>query len=430
MPLPRAGGERDGFAGAGARPYIRGMGVGGFRLLFAGLALLAAAPAAAQTVQTRETALAQDAGEYARMFGVAPDEALRRLRAQHDSVATTDAIAERYRGRLAGISVQHRPDYRYIVYLTGDDPVPEMQVRAGGTTVPVTFRTGAKASRDRVVWAITYHQAAIRAALPSPPSMGLDPRTGELVVIVSNAVAADQGGAAALDARLEALTHVPVQLRVLDRTDRNLDVHGGGRLDGVDPGSGKRYRCTTGFAVTDGVRNGITTAAHCLDDMTYYAPDRSATPLRFVGQWGWGYHDVQIHAGLPDERPLIYADGARTIARPVEAQQAKASTRAGDWVCHRGESSGYSCAEVELVDFAPAGDLCGGACLPTWVTVAGPSCKGGDSGGPVFSGTTALGVVKGASYRRDGSCAFYFYMALDYLPAPWTLRTEPPGLLR
>ncbi|TGX40876.1 hypothetical protein E5A74_14770 [Sphingomonas naasensis] len=392
-----------------------------------------AQPAAAQAVQTREDALMQDAGEYARLYGVPQDEALRRLRAQHDSVATTDAIASRYRDRLAGISVQHRPDYRYVVYLTGDDPVPAMRIRAGGMEVPVTFRTGAKASRDRVVWAITYHQAAIRAALPSPPSMGLDPRTGELVVIIGNAIAAADGGAAAIDAELEKLAGVPVQVRVLERTDVNLSLHGGGRLSGVNAADGKRYLCTTGFAVTDGTRSGITTAAHCLDDMTYYDPERRPTPLSFVGQWGWGYHDIQIHTGAAPERPLLYSDTARTIERPVEAQRSKASTRAGDFVCHRGESSGYSCAEVELLDFAPAADLCGGPCLPTWVTVAGPSCKGGDSGGPVFSGTTAFGVVKGASYRKDGSCAFYFYMSLDYLPAPWSLLVDTaprsdPGL--
>lgn len=402
--------------------YIVGMSLGGtFRSLMVALAAVLAHPVAAQTVQTRETALAQDSGEYARLYGVPQDEALRRLHAQHDSVAVTDAIASQYRDRLAGISVQHRPDYRYIVYLTGDDPVPERSIRAGGMRVPIVFRTGAKASRDRVVWAITYHQAAIRAALPSPPSMGLDPRTGELVVIVGNAIAAAEGGAAALDAELEKLTGVPVQIRVLERTEVNLGLHGGGRLSGIDPGDGKRYLCTTGYAVTDGTRSGITTAAHCLDDMTYYDPERRPTPLSFVGQWGWGYHDVQIHAGAAPERPLIYSDTARTIERPVEAQLGKPSTRAGDFVCHRGESSGYSCAEVELLDFAPAADLCGGPCLPTWVTVAGPTCKGGDSGGPVFSGTTAFGVVKGASYRRDGSCAFYFYMSLDYLPAPWSL---------
>ncbi len=398
-----------------------------YRLLIA-LAALFAQPVAAQSVLTREGALAQDAGEYARRYDVPLAEALRRLHAQHDSVAATDRIADRYRNRLAGISVQHRPDYRYIVYLTGDDPVADTVIRAGASSVPVTFRTGARASRDRVVWAITNHQAAIRAAFPRPPSMGLDPRTGELVVIVGNAVAAADGGAVAIDARLEAMTGVPVQVRVIERTDVNLDVLGGGRLAGTSPTNGKRYQCTTGFTLTDGTRHAISTAAHCLDDMTYYDPQRRPTPLEFVGQWGWGYHDLQIHIAPPTARPLIYSDTARTIERPVEAQRGKASTRAGDFLCHRGESSGYSCAEVELLDFAPGGDLCGGACLPTWVTVAGPDCKGGDSGGPVFSGTTAFGIVKGANYRRDGSCAFYFYMSLDYLPAPWSLLIDAPPL--
>ncbi|RZM17708.1 MAG: hypothetical protein EOP67_62055, partial [Sphingomonas sp.] len=57
-------------------------------------------------------------------------------------------------------------------------------------------------------------------------------------------------------------------------------------------------------------------------------------------------------------------------------------------------------------------------------TVAGPVCKGGDSGSPVFLGTTAFGIVKGGSYRSDGSCAFYFYMSTDYLPNGWRLLTS------
>lgn len=392
--------------------------------LLAAFALGWPAAAPAQTIQSREAALAQDAGEYARRYAVPLDEAVRRLTAQADSMTATDAIARTYRDRLAGISVEHAPAYRYVAHLTGDAPVPATTVATRGGAIPVVFRTGARASRDRVVWAITYHQAAIRAALPgAPPAMGLDPRTGELVVVIPRAVAAAEG-ADAIDARLEAIAGVPVQLRVLDRIDVNLELAGGGRLEGVSAADRRRYRCTTGFVVTDGARDGITTAAHCLDAMTYLAPDGAASALSFVRQWGWGYHDVQVFTGDAPARALIFADAARTFARPVEGQVSKISTRAGDFVCHRGESSGYSCAEVELVDFAPAGDLCGGACLPTWVTVAGPNCRGGDSGGPVFSGTLAFGMVKGASYRRDGSCAFYFYMPLDYLPAPWTLRID------
>ena len=390
------------------------------------LLALFAAPALAQTVppvsrvQTPAEALAQDAGEYAKQFGVPQAEAERRLRALDDSVSVTDTIETVYRDRVAGISVEHQPNLRILVYLTGSAPVPDRLLDAGGMRLPIVFRTGAKASRDRVIWAITYHQAAIRAALPTPPAMGLDPRTGELVIIVPTATAAAKG-TEALRAQLEAIAGVPVRLRVLDQIDVNLSAPiGGSRVEGVNPADGKRYLCTTGFTVTDGTRYGIATAAHCLDDLTYLDPQRIAAPLSYVGQWGWGYQDVQINASPETLSGLFYADTARTVERPVTGQRSRDSTRAGDFVCHRGETTGYSCALVELTDFAPAGDLCGGACLPTWVTVAGPTCRGGDSGSPVFIGTTAMGILKGATYH-GGACVFYFYMSADYIPQPWRL---------
>jgi hypothetical protein len=58
------------------------------------------------------------------------------------------------------------------------------------------------------------------------------------------------------------------------------------------------------------------------------------------------------------------------------------------------------------------------------VTVASATCRGGDSGGPVFLGTVAFGLVKGSSYGRNGSCNFYFYMSTDYLPPGWTLLVD------
>ncbi|WP_082006777.1 hypothetical protein [Sphingomonas sp. ERG5] len=377
-------------------------------------------------VETPAEALARDGVEYARQFGVPLDEAIRRLAAQEQSVAATDRIEETYRDRLAGIAIEHRPAYRIIVYLTGDTPVPTLGVWAGGMTVPIIFRTGARVSRERVIWAMTWYQQAINAKLRRPAGMGLDPRTGELVVTIGTTDAKE--GADAIKARIEAIAGVPVQVRVMDRVDKNLDIAGGGRVEGVSPTDGKRYVCTTGFTVSDGVRHGVTTAAHCLDALSYRDEQRGDLPLDFIAQWGWGYRDVQINASAEMPTPFFYADTAKTRLRPVTGQRTRAATRAGDFVCHRGERTGYSCALVELTDFAPAGDLCGGACLPTWVTVAGPTCKGGDSGSPVFSGTTAFGVLKGGSYRRDGSCVFYFYMSVDYIPPGWSLlRAGPDG---
>ena len=413
--------------------------------LAAALLALGAGPASAAQVQLPVDALMQDAGEYATRFGVPFDEALRRMRAQGASVPATDALRETYKDRWAGVAIEHQPNYRIVVLLTGTDPVADQSVTAGGMVVPIVFRTGAPATRDAVLAAITAYQAKIRESLPHPPGLGVDQRTGELVVMIASGDAdLDRDGA--LRTRIATMTGVPVRIEAVDKPPVNMAqdqvvpvptlipapidsgaIEGGGRVVGtVD---GKRYACTTGFVVSDGVRNGVVTAAHCPDALSYVGKrpsdgGREEWPLAFVGQWGWGYQDVQVNvATAPDVgyAPLFYADTAKTIARPVATWRYRTSTRAGDFVCHRGERTGYSCAVIAMVDFAPAGDLCGGACLPTWVAVEGPTCKAGDSGAPVFEGTTALGLVKGGTYRRDGTCLFYYYMSTDYLPQGWTL---------
>ena len=413
--------------------------------LAAALLAFGAGPASAAQVQLPVDALMQDAGEYATRFGVPFDEALRRMRAQGASVPVTDALRETYKARWAGVAIEHQPNYRIVVLLTGTDPVADQSVMAGGMVVPIVFRTGAPATRDAVLAAITAYQAKIRESLPHPPGLGVDQRTGELVVMIASGDAdLDRDGA--LRTRIATMTGVPVRIEAVDKPPADMAqdqvapaptlipapvdggaIEGGGRVVGtVD---GKRYACTTGFVVSDGVRNGVVTAAHCPDTLSYVGKrpsdgSREEWPLAFVGQWGWGYQDVQVNvATAPDVgyAPLFYADTAKTLARPVATWRYRTSTRAGDFVCHRGERTGYSCAVIAMVDFAPAGDLCGGACLPTWVAVEGPTCKAGDSGAPVFEGSTALGLVKGGTYRRDGTCLFYYYMSTDYLPQGWTL---------
>ncbi|MEG3169664.1 hypothetical protein U1737_15840 [Sphingomonas sp. LB3N6] len=417
-------------------------------------------------------ALMQDAGEYARTFDVTLDEAMHRLRAQSESIAVTDRLRETYRDRWAGIAVDHRPTYRIVILLTGTEPVPDQSIVAGGIVIPIVFRTGAAMNRTGMLAIISTYQARIRDALPHPPGLGIDPRTGALLVMISGRDAElDRDGA--LRARIEAMTGVPVRIEAVDSPaidSRGIDstaiasgagnpagvppiqtapvetgrdplapipnmvavsppppitglssVEGGARVVGVV--GGKRYACTTGFVVTDGSRFGIATAAHCPDVLTYVDTRQGGIPLDFIGQWGWGYQDVQVNtvAAGPPLAPSFYANTAKTRTRTVSTWRNRESTRAGDFVCHRGERTGYSCAQVAIVDFAPAGDLCGGACLPTWVAVEGPTCKAGDSGAPVFDGTIALGLVKGGTYRRDGECLFYYYMSTDYLPTGWSL---------
>lgn len=391
--------------------------------------------ATAQSSPPVDAARAEDAAAIAPRLGVTPDEAARLLELQVASVAVTDAVAARFPDRLTGIAIEHRPAFRIVVRLKGEGAVAPEVVTIAGQPVTIVYVPGAFASRAEMLAVISTFQAPMRASLDVPPGLGIDQRSGELVVVVGARDVAREGVQGLRD-RLAAMTQVPVRLRVIN--DPSLDLAGEGeglgggvRLTGVRPGDPQRYLCTSAFAVTDGTRDALTTAAHCPDALSVRDTGGRTIDLPFAGQWGWGNRDVQLNLSAVPLGPDFYTDAGRTRRRSVTGAMPRASMRAGDVVCHRGERTGYSCAQVELTDFAPAGDLCGGACLPTWVTVAGPSCKGGDSGSPVFLGSVAYGILKGGSYRSDGGCAFYFYMSTDYLPDGWRLRTvaDPPPVL-
>ena len=395
---------------------------------------MVAAPVREAALQSTDAALEQDAGAIAELLHISPAEATRQLVLQQASIPVTDALATRFAGRFAGVSIDHSPAFRIVVRLTGDEPVKDEQLDLTGERAKIVYAIGARASHVELVQAITSYQAAIRATLIGPPGLGVDQRTGEVVAIVSPRDVAREG-AAALRTRLVALTHVPVRLRVvdehtLDMADQGAGIAGGMRMLGGVPGDPRQYLCTAGFVVTDGMRTALATAAHCPDTLRVRDAAGGEQVLPFGGQWGWGNQNVQVNLSAVPLAPTFFVDTARTTSRAVNGSQPRAGTRAGDVVCHRGERTGYSCALVELTDFAPAGDLCGGACLPTWTTVAGPACKGGDSGSPIFLGTVAYGILKGGSYRADGSCAFYFYMSTDYLPIGWRLFTADEALSR
>lgn len=383
---------------------------------FAAAAALITTGATAQPVETRAEAFAEDAIQYAAAFGVSPDEAVRRLKAQQVSVAATDAIASEFGDRLAGISIEHVPAYRIVVLLTGQEPVADRTTDG----VPIVFKTGAKATHAQAIDALRKHLIDLRADLPNARGAGYDQRTGQVVLLVTRADA-ERFGVDTIRERAEQVSGVPVRVIINELNESNMSVDGGGRVEGVNTLTNRRNLCTTAFVITNGESNAITTAAHCPDELTYVDRDGANVTLPMIGSWGAAYRDVQINGSpdLPDA--LFYSNRGAGSLRRLASWRNAASTRAGDFVCHYGESSGYSCAMVELTDYAPPGDLCGGPCFPTWVTVKGPNCVAGDSGGPVFSGDVAFGIAKGVNRTNGGQCLFYYYMSTDYLPPPWRL---------
>lgn len=391
------------------------------RIVLTVLGVMLATPVIAGQLLTRAEAIDQDAAVYAKQHQVPISEAVRRLRIQEATVPEMDKIATEFADRLAGISIEDAPQYRIVVLLTGTEPVSDRTLRVAGSTVQVVFRTGALTTHAQAIAALRRHLIDLRSELPGARGAGYDQRTGEIVLLVRHEDA-ERFGVAAIRARAEQVGGVPVRVEINDLHEANMSVAGGGLVDGINPTDGRRYRCTSGFVVTDGTKTALATAAHCADELTYRDPDGSALPLPLESQFGAAYQDVQINLTPASAEPDFYSDRKNDQLRKLTSWRNVASTRAGDFVCHWGESSGYSCAEVQLTDYAPPGALCGGPCEPTWVTVSGPRCMAGDSGGPVFSGTTAFGIAKGINRTRaGGGCNFYYYMSTDYLPPPWRL---------
>jgi hypothetical protein len=367
-------------------------------------------------VQTFEEALQQDAEDYAKRFNVTVIDARRRLQAMRDTASTRQELQETFGPRLTGISIEHVPELKILVRLTGDTPVPDRSVTAAGMTVPIQFRTGAQSTLAQLRAASDRHHASIKTLIPQMQGIGIDTRTGELVVVV-NAVGAAAAAILTREAELEALTGVPIRIRAIDGVERNSDVRGGSRVASSAGGL-----CTSGFVVKDTTnRTGVITAAHCADVLTYYNPNNTQIPLAFVGGWGSSTQDVQVHVSNYIERPEFYVDTAKTTVRRPVGQYALSATWPGDNACHRGETTGASCSMVEYVYYRPEAHVCGGYCSDTWVTVFGPHCAGGDSGGPVYDLNLARGIQKASSFSSGGMCNYYIYMSLDYLPSGWSL---------
>ncbi|GLR47194.1 hypothetical protein [Sphingomonas astaxanthinifaciens] len=369
-----------------------------------------------------DEALAQDASLYATRFGVSPAEALRRLQQQRASIAVSEELRVRYRDRLASISVVHRPDWHLLVRLSGAGRPADFVATEQGLPIPVRFEDGAGATREQALALLDRERAALPKDVAGYRGGGVDPRTGGLILM--QRPSADPRPVAEVEQALSARLGLPVRIRRLDALMTDSAAIGGGRVEGPNA-EGRRFRCTTGFVVRNGAgQYGITTAAHCPDTLSWRGPDGEERLLPMLGAWGAAQNDVQIHGGIGQADPSLFSDTAKTTVRPVTSWATRPMTRPGDWLCLRGESSGYACSEVELTDFAPAGELCGGLCTNSWVTLRGPECRRGDSGAPIFLGTVAYGVLKGGAYLPGGACAFSYYQSVDYLPDDWRVAVQ------
>lgn len=372
-------------------------------LLGVGTTVAATTPALADPLST---VVDQDAGMYAKEFGVPIAVARDRLANQPIVDAYAASLEQRFPDRVAGIWFEHRPEYRLVVRLT-TGALDGVAVPSALGVTPVQVRADA-ARPLRVVRAeLERLRPQIDRELPGVSS-GIDVRTGEIVLHAYGA------GAATAQQSIDGLrqvSSVPVRVRAHASTLRRTNIHGGKRLS----------TCTSGFTVQHNTSDakGFITAAHCGNSQIYYeTADRSYAAAYQSGLYD-GHHDVQWHT-VPsggNVYPRFYAD-SDTTPRDLTGSRGRDQQQVGDYACHRGMTTRYSCGRVEDKEFAPD-DGCGvGRCANTWMLVEGGllACYYGDSGGPWFVGNIALGVMALGAFdgTGQGECSSAVYMAINF----------------
>jgi streptogrisin C len=346
-----------------------------------------------------------DAELYASDFAVSVDEAERRLRLQGELSALIGNVEASAPNTFAGGWTQHMPTYRVVLAFTADTPESRLAVDlASGAPAPVWIRTDAQYSLADLARA--RDDLAASLAAERDVIVDADVPNGALWIIHTGV---DED----LSTRISAASRrseVPVNEQIVPVPETPAHTYGGMKLSS----------CTTGFTARDNNTglDGFITAGHCGDTQTYYEMDGTSYGTTFKNDWWDPWRDMQFHTTSHVE----YAKFQTTTGtlRSVSGWRGRADQQLGDYVCHRGKTTGYSCGTIVSKTHAPSyAGACGGqTCQPVWIKVEGSSlaCWGGDSGGPWFSGKTALGIhsSNSSSGTAKGECYFSVYSAINY----------------
>jgi len=117
--------------------------------------------------------------------------------------------------------------------------------------------------------------------------------------------------------------------------------------------------------------------------------------------------------------PKFYAEST-TTPTILTGKRTRTSLHKGEIVCHRGKTTGYSCGMIASTNFGL--QSCNDEYCKKWIVVFPPTntepglaCAGGDSGGPVFIASEAVGIItKGHTQGSSiGECVGAVYMSTD-----------------
>lgn len=316
-------------------------------------------------VLTTEGTQTADTQWYADRYGVTLDEAARRLALGPEISELQSKLRREEPESFAGLWVEHTPEHRVVVLFTNDgDETIRPHIQSGPLSETVEVRAAALSEAALV----ESHHSAVSIV----DDHGIDRDSS--IDVRNNRVELKVVDKADLHLKVDSSgVSLPLGVSVVEvasLSNPTADIFGGKALS----------KCTSGFSVTDGTKEGVTTAGHCPTPISY-----NGTTLTWESGTDQDPYDIEWFSTTSfTVRNLVY-DGASN--RYIYDQELRADQYVGQNVCMYGKISDGNCGEILSTTF----DLVN---VETDIIVAR-----GDSGGPFFWNNTALGTT--ISYVAD-----------------------------
>ncbi len=364
---------------------------------------------------------------YAQATGVSPTIARGDLEVQQDATGVVEQLSAIEGGDFAGVWFDNE---------TGQFVIPKLSSSSQLGAASVKEATDLEAGEFRLAPASFSWQELEQAQRALDRTLGslltanlletsLNPETNAVTANLAGQATQSQVGVvrralAALPVRgeLQRMTTPTFQAQPAscNQTTRACDkpLRGGVYIEGTNA----KVACSSAFRAignTTGSRY-ILTAGHCNKSAPEWRSPDSSNVKHVIGVSEGTFSEagdwakIKVDGGYWDEGsswPSEIVSWGTNEASPISTES---SSYVGESVCHSGWRTGTTCGIVSAlnvtVDYLPGGKVNG----LTEITGSTLCIGGGDSGGPVWTGTTAVGLISGT--RSEGECggnrvAFY-----------------------
>ncbi len=291
----------------------------------------------------------------------------------------------------------------------GDNATAGSYMDHGKMVVTITHSSDAQAVRDagatprlvaRSNAQLNKVAGAMKSADVAGTAWGIDPLTNQLVISTDQTVTG---------AKLAKVTKVAKSSGAAARM-QTVAGKFGTRISGGDAIWGTQYRCSLGFNVSNGSTNYFLTAGHCGNVEANWWDD----PGNFIGSTvdshfpGDDFALVQYGGSVPASGNVdLYNGSTRDITGAANAFVGESVQRSGSTT---GVHGGTVQALNVSVDYGPDGIVNG-------LIQTNVCAEGGDSGGSLFDGGTAIGLTSGGSGNCSSGGTTFFQPVTEPLNA-------------